>query len=108
MIKRKKKRRRDVKDDLFAYAHHVVCDEYGSKIGAVGLALYLMLARYANKKQCAWPSQETLAEKLGISKQTVIKYLKILKDEGLIRIRKCRDTTNRYYLLRVKKGSQAR
>jgi DNA-binding transcriptional regulator YhcF (GntR family) len=65
--------------------------------------LYNAYSSYARDKGIAFPSQETLAEKLGLSIKTVIKYNRILEANGLIRIerRKGKGKTNLVTLLKV-------
>jgi DNA-binding transcriptional regulator YhcF (GntR family) len=70
--------------------------------------LYNAYASYARDKGIAFPSQETLAEKLGLSIKTIIKYNKILEANGLIRIerRKGKGKTNLVTLLKVENVNQ--
>lgn len=62
-----------------------VLDAHMPTIGVHGLALYVLLARYANHDGQAFPGLRTLALHLGISRMTVLKYLDILEIAGLIR-----------------------
>lgn len=61
-----------------------VLDLHMPTIGVHGLALYVLLARYANYDGQAFPGLRTLARHLGISRMTVLKYLDILEIAGLI------------------------
>jgi predicted transcriptional regulator len=45
-------------------------------LGAVGI--------YANRDGVAWPSQETLAFLLGITRETVCRYVKDLRERGYL------------------------
>src|SRR5687768_7660603 len=62
-----------------------VIDEYGDKIGAVGLAVYMVIKRHYNwaTGQCT-PSYNRIAEKIKASRSTVIRAVKQLKALGLI------------------------
>src|SRR5687768_10014480 len=62
-----------------------VIDEYGDKIGAVGLGIYMVIKRHYNwlTGQCT-PSYNRIAEMCKISRSTVIRYVKRLKAFGLI------------------------
>lgn len=66
-----------VVDDLYL-------DEYAKIIGTAGTLVYFSLCRYANKDQEAWPAQETIATKLGISVRSVREGLKRLKEINII------------------------
>ena len=54
----------------------------------MGLALYNIYASYAREKGVAFPSQEKIAKTLKISIPTLIKYNKILEENGLIKVEK--------------------
>src|SRR5665811_72902 len=69
------------------------------KILGVGPAmLYLYLLTYCHKgKDIAWPSLTTLSNQLGISKNSLLSYQKILLKYGLIKkIIKRRNTQGNY------------
>jgi len=94
---------RSIEDGGWYWIPRRVFEDYASKIGVVGLALYNAYSFYARNKGVAFPSLRTLAEKLGISTKTVIKYNKILEANGLIRIerRKGKRGSNLVTLLKV-------
>jgi Helix-turn-helix domain len=62
-------------------------DDYAAEIGALGVAIYAVLQRYADRTtgQC-WPSVATIARLLRLSKNCVKKYLHLLARLGLITI----------------------
>ena len=62
-------------------------DDYAAEMGAIGVALYAVLQRYADRTtgQC-WPSVATMAATLSLSKKCVTKYLHHLARLGLIDI----------------------
>ena len=64
-----------------------VIDDYAAEMGAIGVALYAVLQRYADRTtgQC-WPSVSTMAATLSLSKKCVTKYLHHLTRLGLIDI----------------------
>lgn len=66
---------------------NVIIDEYGPKIGAIGVAVYAVLDRYADRctGEC-WPKIKTICAKLRLGESTVKRCLRTLKDLGLIRI----------------------
>ena len=66
---------------------NVVIDQYAAEMGAIGVALYAVLQRYADRTtgQC-WPSVPTMAATLNLSTRCVQKYLRHLARLGLISI----------------------
>ena len=66
---------------------NVVIDQYATEMGAIGVALYAVLQRYADRTtgQC-WPSVSTMAATLNLSTRCVQKYLRHLARLGLIDI----------------------
>jgi Helix-turn-helix domain len=66
---------------------NILVDEYGEKIGAIGIAVYTVLARHADRLTgICYPCIGTIAKKLKLGKTTVKKYLRILLKRGLIAI----------------------
>lgn len=59
---------------------------------------YALLCRYAGEDGSCYPKQTTLAKRLGVSRRTVINYLKELKDKGLIDVVHTQGV-NRYYFM---------
>jgi 5-methylcytosine-specific restriction endonuclease McrA len=68
----------------------LLVDQYGAQLGAGCIALYTVLARYADHRtgEC-WPSIRTLQRHLGWSRNTVRKYLRQLQAAGLLHARPC-------------------
>jgi hypothetical protein len=66
---------------------NTLIDDYATEIGALGVAIYAVLQRHANRTtgQC-WPSVATIAKRLRLSKNCVKKYLHLLARRGLITI----------------------
>lgn len=61
-------------------------DGCGRVLGPSGIAVYCVLARYANNlTQEAFPSHKQIAQKVGISRRTVIRKIKKLQELGLIK-----------------------
>jgi Helix-turn-helix domain len=66
---------------------NILMDEYGEKIGAIGIAIYNALSRYADRQTgICYPCIGTIAKKLKLGRTTVKKYLRILLKEDLIAI----------------------
>jgi Helix-turn-helix domain len=84
---------------------NIIVDEYAEKIGAIGVAIYNVLARYADRQTgICYPSIGTIAKKLKLGRTTVKKYLRILLNHCLIAIapRQSEEgdpTSNSYMLL---------
>ena len=66
---------------------NILIDTYAAEMGAIGVAIYAVLQRYADRPtgQC-WPSVSTMARLLRLSKNCVKKYLHHLARLGLITI----------------------
>jgi DNA-binding transcriptional regulator YhcF (GntR family) len=97
---------RNIGDGDWYWIPRIVFEEYTPKIGVIGLALYNAYSSYARDKSVAFPSQRTLAEKLGLSIKTIIKYNRILEANGLIKIERKRGRTNLVTLLKVENVNQ--
>ena len=85
-----------------------VIDDYASLIGIYALGVYNVLSRFSDQEGVCFPSLNTIAKKLGISKPSVIKALEALEAYGLLakehRYNEKGDhISNLYILLEVKK-----
>ena len=83
---------------------NILVDEYGEKIGAIGIAVYNVLARHADRLTgICYPCIGTIAKKLKLGRTTVKKYLQILLKHGLIaisgRLSEAGDPTSNSYRL---------
>ena len=83
---------------------NILIDEYGEKIGAIGIAIYNVLARYADRLTgICYPCIGTIAKKLKLGRTTVKKYLRILLNHCLIaissRLSEDGDPTSNSYML---------
>jgi DNA-binding MarR family transcriptional regulator len=92
----------------FFMVDNEVIDDYASRIGVYALGVYSVLARFSNQEGVCFPSLNTIAHRLGISKPSVIKALETLETYGLLakehRFNQKGDhTSNLYILLEVKK-----
>jgi transcription initiation factor IIE alpha subunit len=74
-----------------------VLNEYASKVGVIGFALYLAYVVYA--KDLVLPSEEKIAEKLRISMRTLRKYKRVLEEYGLIKVEREREKEIIYIIL---------
>jgi hypothetical protein len=83
---------------------NIIVDEYGEKIGAIGIAIYNVLARHADRQTgICYPCIGTIAKKLRLGRTTVKKYLRILLNHCLIaiapRMSEAGDPTSNSYML---------
>ncbi|WP_040194251.1 helix-turn-helix domain-containing protein [Clostridium culturomicium] len=63
-----------------------------------------LLSRCYNDKTSCYPSQETLAKDMGVSVRTIQRWVKILKENNIIRvIRRGFNKTNEYFMLMKQK-----
>jgi replication initiation and membrane attachment protein DnaB len=75
---------KDIRDQDGYSVSTRILNEYASKIGVIGFALYLAYVIYS--KDSVLPSEEKIAEKLMISMRTLRKYKRILEKYGLIKV----------------------
>lgn len=78
-----------------------ILKRYGRILKSSGLAVYNVLASYANSKsQTCFPTQKSIAGNLGLSIRTVNRKIRLLKDFKLIKVKKIGSRCF-YSLLRV-------
>jgi predicted transcriptional regulator len=75
---------RDLRRTHFYTVDNVFIDEYAGVVGLTASMIYIVLCRHAGKDQTAFPSQETIAKKLRIARETVNRNLKPLTDYNII------------------------
>ena len=95
---------RDIRNGDWYWISRKIYSDYTPKIGVIGLALYNAYASHAMEKENVFPSQKRLAKTLGVTIPTIVKYNKILEDNGLIKIEsgKEKGDVNIVYLLKLK------
>lgn len=98
---------RDGRRTHFFTIDNILLDQYGKRLGAYGLAVYMALCRFANRQSECWPSYQTIAERVGMSRRQVIREIKKLETLGLIAVQPQYDEhtgeqrSNLYILLEV-------
>lgn len=102
---------RDDRETGFYIVDNDVLDKYAPRIGVYGVAVYSVIVRYANRNNSAFPSYQTIANKLDISRPKVIDTIKVLVEVGLIRKEQRFDeagdaTSNTYIVVDLKGGKQ--
>lgn len=95
---------RDKRNRGWFYVDNDYLNGFAKIVGPIGTSLYLALCRHADAEQKCFPSQELLAEELGISERTVRKYIKTLQDHKIIYVERDKNKDgqwerNLYYLL---------
>lgn len=72
---------------------------YAQYFGAIGTAIYVSLCRHSNNEnQKCFPAMETIAEEVGISENTVRKYIHLFGKYKIIGIEKERDYKTKKWL----------
>lgn len=92
---------RDLRNGDWYWIHKAVIQKYTQKVGAIGIAVYNLLASMADSGQGCFPSQKYIAKCLGYSRSYTNETLKLLKRHGLIRIEKKGRNHRVYHLLKV-------
>lgn len=101
---------RDRRKPGWAWFERAVLDRYGATIGPDGIAVYMVLAAYANNdEQSSFPSYQTIADKIGRSRRQVIRTIAHLEQLGLIAKAPRYDagaepSSNLYILLELRPG----
>lgn len=102
MEPRKNKNARSLKNGNWYWIDRRILRLYGQRLKTSGIAAYNALASYTNSKnQACFPTQKTIAELIGMSKRTVIRRIRQLKELGLIGVEK-KGNRSVYHLLRPK------
>ena len=94
---------RDRRNKGWFFIDNEYINGYGKFFGPVGIAIYVCLCRHANGEQICFPSQELIAEKIGVNSRTVRRYLNRFIQYNMIHVEKERKggrwLNNIYYLL---------
>ncbi len=98
---------RDGRKPGWFHIDNELIDRYGADAGAIGVAVYCALARYADRDGRAFPSYKRLSESLHIARNTLVAALRRLESMELITITAQTDSagnpinTNIYTLLTI-------
>lgn len=93
---------RDIRNGDWYWIDKAIIHFYMKKLRASGIAVYNALASFANSKtQTCFPTQKAIAEVIGLSRRTVMRRIKLLKELGLIKAER-KKGCNLYYLLKPK------
>jgi hypothetical protein len=92
---------RDLRNGGWYWINRHIINQYGKLLRTSGLAVYNVLASYANSNsQTCFPTQKSIAGHLGLSVRTVNRKIRLLKDFKLIKVKKIRGRCF-YFLLKV-------
>ncbi len=81
-------------------------DVWLPKVGPIAWSVYTYLVRKSDPKGVSFPSYSKIAESCGVSRPTAMKAVEILREHGLIEVRK-RGTSSNVYVLQDGPTSKA-
>lgn len=91
---------RRIDDKKWYWISQSILKQYGNILKPTGLAVYNVLASYANSKsQTCFPSQQTIADRIGLCRETVNRKIKLLKKIQLVKVTRNKDRCL-YFLLK--------
>jgi biotin operon repressor len=93
---------RDLRNGDWYWTHKAVIQQYTPKVGSTGIAVYSFLASLVDISQSCFPSQKYIARRLGYSRATISRTLKLLERNGLIKIVRRNRYHCIYHLLKVR------
>jgi len=80
---------RNLRNGHWYWISRAVLQRYGRVLKSSGLAVYNVLASYANaKSQTCFPTQQAIADRTGLCRETVNRKIVILKKLGLISVKR--------------------
>lgn len=98
----KKHEIRSTKKGNWYWIDKKILHQYGKRLRPSGIAVYNALASFVNSEtQTCFPTQKTMAELIGVSRRTIIRKIKLLKELVLIRVEKKKGRCH-YQLLKLK------
>lgn len=87
----------DGRTSNFFMIDNAVVDQLGGELGPMGGWLYVVIVRHINRQTgVAFPSVRTLAEKCGMTKQSVRKHMLRLEELGLIAVERRQNADGSY------------
>jgi len=95
---------RDLRRKQFFMVDDEYLNGYARHLGPTASCVYFALCRHADKQQACFPSQKTMATKLGIGEKTVKRAIKKLLSWNIIQVKRVRREDgqflrNTYYLV---------
>jgi len=91
---------RRIDDKNWYWISRSILKQYGNILKPAGLAVYNVLASYANSKsQTCFPTQQKIGERVGLSRETVNRKVRLLREKRLIKAKRLKGRCL-YFLLR--------
>lgn len=91
---------RNLRNGHWYWISRAVLKRYGPILKSSGLAVYNVLASYANaKSQTCFPTQRTIAERIGLCRETVNRKIRLMRENRLIRMKRLKGRCI-YFLLK--------
>jgi hypothetical protein len=91
---------RNLRNGHWYWINRAVLKRYGRILKSSGLAVYNILASYANSKsQTCFPTQKTIADRIGLCRETVNRKVKLLRENRLVRVKQVKGRCL-YFLLK--------
>lgn len=87
---------RDIRKKEFFVVDDEYLNGFAKHFDSTTSLVYICLCRHVDKDQIAFPSHTYMAKKLGISRRTVSKKVKILEENNLIKRKKIRRKNGRW------------
>jgi len=80
---------RNLRNGQWYWISRAVLKQYGPILKGSGLAVYNILASYANSKsQTCFPTQKTMADRIGLCRETVNRKVKLLREIRLVGVKR--------------------
>jgi len=91
---------RNFRNGHWYWISRAVLKQYGRVLKSSGLAVYNVLASYANaKSQTCFPTQKMIAVRTGLCRETVNRKVKLLREIGLLKVKRLKGQCL-YFLLK--------
>ena len=108
MKRNKELKLRSIKRGKWYWIDKSILKKYASELKSSGLAVYNVLAYFANSKsQSCFPTQKTMADLIGLSRRTVSRKVRLLKEKGIITVEMTKGRL-KYFLLFPKESEDHR
>lgn len=99
---------RSIKRGKWYWIEKNILKNYASELKSSGLAVYNVLAYFSNSKsQSCFPTQRTIANLIGLSRRTVSRKIRLLKEKRLIAVKRMNGRF-KYFLLYPKESKNNR
>jgi biotin operon repressor len=91
---------RNLRNGHWYWISRAVLKRYGPILKSSGLAVYNVLASYANaKSQTCFPAQKAIADRTGLCRETVNRKIRLLRKIGLVKVKRLKGRCL-YFLLK--------